>query len=285
MTWLKKYLPPLLCFIFFMLSSCISFEKGIQSKLYFSSSNIAVYKLEENFLSHANVPSVNKVPIDEKLIQKIFFSIRKEKSILQVSGKETLWELETVDELAPVIKDILSEANRDKTFFLVVKEEDNLSPYSRLFRTTLYMNREANVLQLIFGEVNNNINFGMQFSFQDWANPNFFKLGCEKKKVVQFDGRLAPSFQYKKDSTCAANLDLSKETLESRLEILTNYKWVLVDLEKANILSKEKDSENQTGKSRKSREIRLKELQDLYKKGLITKDDYEMKKAEILGEL
>lgn len=262
------------------MNSCISFERGIHSKLYFSSANLAVYKLEESPILISNLATSNKIQIEDKLIHSIFYTIRKD-------GKETLWDLETVQELVPVIKDILSEANKGKTFFMVVKEEDNLSPYSRIFRTTLYLNRDGNVLQMVFGEVNNNINFGMQFSFQDWASPNFFKIVCDKKKVILFEGSLASIFQYKKDSSCGDNNTLPEKNLESRLASLTNYKWVLVDLEKVAARHKETDLDNEKGggKTRKSREMRLKELKDLYKKGLIDKDDYEMKKAEVLGEL
>lgn len=283
----KNYLQYIFYFLILILNSCISFERGIHSKLYFSSANIAVYKLEESPFGISNLTTSPKIQIEEKLIQSIFSTIRKEKSITTVIGKEALWEFETVLEITPVIRDILKEENKGKTFFFVVKEEDNLSPYSRIFRTTFYLNRDGNILQMVFGEVNNNINFGTQFSFQDWANPNFFKLVCDKKKVILLEGNLASSFQFKKDSSCGDNNVLSKQDLDSKLESLTNYKWILVDLEKAEILSKEKNSqgEKEDNKTRKSREMRLKELKDLYKKGLINEDDYEMKKAEVLGEL
>jgi len=285
MTLWKNYLQYIFCFL--ILNSCISFERGIHSKLYFSSANIAVYKLEESPIFISSLDTSPRIQVEEKLIQSIFFTIRKEKSVMTVRGKESLWAPVTVLEIAPVIKDILNELNKGKTFFLVVKEEDNLSPYSRIIRTTFYLNRDGNILQMIFGEVDNNINFGTQFSFQDWANPNFFKLVCDKKKVILFEGNLASSFQFKKDSSCADNNALSKQDLDSKLESLTNYKWILVDLEKAGILSKEKNSQGEKGdsKTRKSREMRLKELKDLYQKGLINEDDYEMKKAEVLGEL
>ena len=115
----KNYLQYIFYFLIVILNSCISFERGI-------------YKLEESPFGISNLTTSPKIQIEEKLIQSIFSTIRKEKSITTVIGKEALWEFETVLEITPVIRDILKEENKGKTFFFVVKEEDNLSPYSRI---------------------------------------------------------------------------------------------------------------------------------------------------------
>lgn len=116
---------------------------------------------------------------------KVFFIQSAKRDFLRVNDKENLWSPETIEEMLPVLKQILSPANKDKTFFLIVKEEDKLSPYSRIFRSTFYMNRNENTIQIIFEEVNNNINFGNQFTFTDWANPSFFAVECKKKNRLR----------------------------------------------------------------------------------------------------
>ena len=72
--------------------------------------------------------------------------------------------------------------------------------------------------------------------------------------------------------------------IEVNIEKPTNNYWVQVDFEKAIEATLEKPLRTEKGNV-KTREKRLKELFDLYKKGLINKDDYEIKKAEILGEI
>lgn len=225
-----------------------------------------------------------QIKIDSELLKSILFTIRKERSLLRNKDKEPLWSSDTVDELLPVLLDLISPANKDKTFFIVVKEEDKLSPYSRIFRTNFYLAREENMLNLIFGEVDNNINFGAQFSFTDWANPSFFKIECKKEKPLSFLGKLEKSFLFKYDSSCADKKSLPFKDIEVNIEKPTNNYWVQVDFEKAIEATLEKPLRTEKGNV-KTREKRLKELFDLYKKGLINKDDYEIKKAEILGEI
>lgn len=263
---------------------CVSLERGIKSKLFFSGVNIAAYKMDETPIQFLNTGVVDKISLDDKIIKSILYTIRKEKSTLPSLVKDTLWNSETIEELTLVVKDIVSPANEGKTFFLIVKEEDPLSPYSRIFRTTFYMNRDGNSLQMVFGEVNNNINFGTQFSFQDWSNPSFFSITCQREKNIAFNGKFEKSFEFKKDSLCVDNNKFPQKSIESRVDTENNYRWILVSLEAVLRISKEIVTKPDNGKS-VDREKRLGELLRLYKKGLISKDDYELKKAEILGEL
>jgi hypothetical protein len=285
MSWLKIYTKfNLVGSIVFFLFSCISWQRGLQSQLYFSSPNVAVYKLDTSPKEISLNTSGDMVLVDEKILKSILFTIRKDRSFLRVNDKETLWSLETIEELLPILKDILSPANKNKTFFIVVKEEDKLSPYSRIFRTTFYLNRNENILQIIFEEIDTNINFGTQFTFSDWANPSFFKVVCKKEKPLSFYGKLETAFQFKKDSSCEDKIILPSKSVDTKIENQINYHWILVYLEKA--IEVNKGMPIEIGKERsKGREKRLKELQDLYKKGLINKDDYEIKKAEVLGEI
>lgn len=270
--------------LFFLFIQCVSLERGIKSNLFFSGVNVAAYKMDETPIQFLNEGTVSRVLLDDKIIKNILYTIRKEKSTLPSLVKDTLWNSETIEELTLVVKDIANTANEGKTFFLVVKEEDPLSPYSRIFRTTFYMNRDGNSLQMVFGEINNNINFGTQFNFQDWSNPSFFSITCQKEKNIAFNGKFEKSFEFKKDSLCVDNNQLPQKNLDSKVDAQNNYRWILVSLEAALRISKEIVTKPENGKS-VDREKRLGELLRLYKKGLISKDDYELKKAEILGEL
>ena len=264
--------------------SCISLERGLQSQLYYSSQNVAVYKLDKSPKEISLPTSGVVIQVDEKLLESILYTIRKERFFLRVNDKENLWSLETIEEMLPVLKQILSPANKDKTFFLIVKEEDKLSPYSRIFRSTFYMNRNENTIQIIFEEVNNNINFGNQFTFTDWANPSFFAVECKKEKPLTFAGKLESAFQFKKDPTCEDKNNLPSKANNTKPETQNNHHWIQVNLEKAIAASKGKPQETEK-ETTKIREKRLKEIQNLYKKGLINKEDYEIKKAEVLGEI
>jgi hypothetical protein len=286
MNQLKIYLKVLLFFLkveIILFLGCISFERGLESQLYFSSVNVAVYKMDNSPFQFSKSKK-QQIKIEAGLLKNIISTIRKERSLLRIANKEPLWSSDTVDELLPILLDLISPANKDKTFFVVVKEEDKLSPYSRIFRTNFYLAREENVLNLIFGEIDNNINFGAQFSFTDWANPSFFKIECKKDKTISFFGKLEKSFRFKSDSSCADNKNLPAKDNKVNIEKPANSHWVQVDFEKAIEATLEKPLTPEKGTS-KTREKRLKELFDLYKKGLINKDDYEIKKAEILGEI
>ncbi|MBK8396996.1 MAG: hypothetical protein IPL26_17415 [Leptospiraceae bacterium] len=285
MNSIRFFLKSKLFFILILLLNCISFERGIKSNLFYSSVNIAVYKLDSSPIPLSNSNTINKILLDEKLIKNIFFSIRKEKSILPSLVKDNLWDSEIIEELTIVVMDMTKSENLHKTFFVVIKTEDSLSPFSRIFRNTFYFNRDGNILQFVFGEINNNINFGTQYSFQDWSNPSFFSIRCKNEKEVTFSGKLEKSFEFKEDSNCADNSKISQKSSNSKLDNLINYRWVLVNLENAFGLLNATPSISIPKEGSRDREKRLGELLRLFKKGLISRDDYELKKAEILGEL
>ena len=85
--------------------------------------------MDETPIQFLNTGVVDKISLDDKIIKSILYTIRKEKSTLPSLVKDTLWNSDTIEELTLVVKDIVSPANEGKTFFLIVKEEDPLSPY------------------------------------------------------------------------------------------------------------------------------------------------------------
>ncbi|HNH55064.1 MAG TPA: SHOCT domain-containing protein [Leptospiraceae bacterium] len=270
MKWI--YLFSICVFVF----SCISFERGLKSKLKYSGSNLAIYELNQSIFEKYNKEKKN-IDLSDLQLKRIFLTLRKERSFIRFLDRDSLWSVETIDEMVPPLLEILSLKN-NKTYFVIVKEEDKTSPYARIFRTSFYLNRDDNHIQIVFGEVNDNINFGTQFSFTDWANPTFFKITCRRDRLLSFYGKYEIAFKFKQDPTCSSE---NKPSYGNDITSLENYSWILIDLNKVLEANTDKPIPVPVG----NREQRLRELLKLYKKGLISKEDYELKKAEIIGEI
>lgn len=263
-----------------LLLKCISLERGLQSKLRFSSANIAVYELNKS-LFDIQEGYKEKVILQESLVKKILLTFRKERSFLRFTDKELLWTLDTIEELTPVIADIVTEVHKNKTYFVILKEEDKTAPYSRIYRTSFYIHRSEDLLQIVFGEVYNNINFVSQYSFSDWANPIFFKITCKRDRLVVFGGELESAYRFNYDKSCNKDDQMVSQNKKENLTSIENYSWILIDLKK--VLEANTDKPKMV--TPENNEERLRELLKLYKKGLINKKDYESKKNEILKEL
>lgn len=257
--FLKSYLLLVFSLVLFQ---CISFQKGKSLTLAESSENFAIYELESPEEGRPD-QEIQSQTIQEKDLFEIFHSLKKDASLSLSVQKESVYKTDSIKEFAPYAVKILNRYKNLKPIFIVFKEEDKLSPYTRIFRNNLYMYRNENELHIVFGEIGNNINFVTPYSFNDWAGPLLFTPECEKSPRFSIEGKRERSIRYHIEPAC-------------KTESNKDFSHIIALLDESGLSPEEEKGDPS---------IRLQKLQELYKKGLINKKEYDKKKAEIIKEL
>lgn len=225
---------------------CSSFER--KESLIFRNINFVIYQSEDLKNSHKHI-------VPRKLLTEIFLSFQKQKTFLVQNEPIFL-----PDRIKEISFELSTRLKANLKYFIIIKEDDSLSPYTRFQKHSFEISFRDDRMLFQFYELNNFYNLGSKIEFQDWAIPNMDTAKCIEIPKFFFQ---KPGIEYAKNSKCKSEID---------------YSLIQVDLSKfGKILP--------TPSIKKSSELRLEELLNLYKKGYISKDDYELKKAEVLGEL
>lgn len=200
--------------------------------------------------------------------------------------------------LASGFVSLFSELEPGDALYFVYKEEDPLSPFTRIFRTQGYVFCRNDSQNIILGEARTNVIFENQFQWNDWANPRFFPISPEARKRFQFLGGKSASgdnvyFGYKRMNSKESKFypqwmvrtkspEIYRAELISEREILYNsegnFQRPFGDPLDP-VVGQSEDSKS------KSIESRLLELESLREKKLITESEYKTKRKEILDDL
>ena len=154
---------------------------------------------------------------------------------------------------------IISLLNKRTNYLIIQKTEDSISPYTRFLRTSFELDLQKENIEIYFFEIDKSFNLGTNIEFQDWAVLQNTEKKCNSFPKVFFDKK---GMEYKKLDQC-------------------KNQFSFLEIDKENFFA----SETMEKKIKPSADLRLEKLKLLLKKGLISKEDYELKKAEILGEL
>ena len=230
----------------FFLIQCSSLEKT--ETLVYRNTNLAIYQ---------TIDAKNNLRqrLSANLIKDIFSSFQKKKNFL--GQRDLFFTTETSAEFSLIISENLKPGLK---FLFIIKEDDALSPFTRFQKHSFEVIFHNGLMFIRFQELSNFYNLGYKAEFQDWAIPYKRNNQCWNEAKIFFE---TPAIEYLRNPNCQNKFD---------------YSLLRIDLSKfgKNI---------PTLPLKKSAETRLEDLLRLYNKGYITKDDYDLKKAEVLGEL
>ena len=258
----------------FFFFHCKNVEHKNDMSLDLASNDVAVYKVTPQTSSKAPKKSKqNKILTDNQIV-RIFQSVKIKKNSLLKVKLEDLFPEKTIYDLLPYVKD--ATFNPGKIYFIVIRKDDLLQPYLRFYRTSFYLWRQKN-LHLYFTEIESNFIYQTQYTFQDWSQVSNTNFECSRTQVLYPARLLATSFSFShKDNVC----NTAKQKTKSQIQF--NYNHLLIHLNK---IDYEENSEYPFDPNQKNAEIRLEELERLYKKGLINEKEYNLKRKKILEEL
>ncbi|NCN11427.1 MAG: hypothetical protein GW938_16440 [Leptospira sp.] len=178
------------------------------------------------------------------------------------------------NEIALRIK-LTQNSNLSKIYFIVVKENDDLAPFTRILRTSFYIFRKEDTIHLYFGEIRESISFLSPYTFSDWISAPKFTISKKNKSRITF-----------KDNK-KLNAELLNTTDKNQKEFyLDAIKWSPKrnDSSLSNNRKKNSSSDNSSNSSNDP-ESRLRLLEDLKKKGLISIEEYQSKRKEMIDGL
>jgi hypothetical protein len=262
--------------------SCASLGSP-RAKLILQEKNLVAFEMPEGEISRI-FSKVNGIPklstcknFNNRDLQYLFRSLRDENPSL--FGRKDRPVFPTGIELENFNQKILSAIqNSERTpefLFFVWKEDDSLSPYTRIQRTSFYLFCEKDSLSIIIGEWKRDIVFQNQYTWSEWITASHFVYeNPEKQRLF-----IIESFQDRVQFNAERNAGETKVYQD----------WVNVYREKVPI---DKQVPIITGESKPTSEKsnsklseRLQTLEDLKKKGLIDEREYKEKRKELLDSL
>jgi len=292
---LKKILRNLVMYSSFLILAldCISSEKRDMNLLE-QDDNYAIFQLGENegLRLQKSIFAIQDLKFivenDEKTIwnqdqiQSVFRStLVVQASLLSNSPSQIFSKKESYLNLSLTIAQRI-ELNKNSTpspiYFVVIKENDDLAPFTKILRTSFYLFVEQGKIYIYFGEIRESISFLMPYTFSDWiSSPNFTISQKSKSRITYIENKLI-------EGELLTTID--KNEKEFYLDAI---KWSLKQTQndKSNLSEnvKNKGSKNGLFNPSKDPESRLLLLEDLKRKGLITIKEYQSKRKEILDEL
>lgn len=262
--------------IFTLLSaSCAS--GFYQKRAVFKSNRLYVYVVPESAY-----PDEEKVRAQLKPVQPLtdeaaeamltlFTRLRYEKKNLIGSVKEYVFSPDQLREIAPIIKDVVKPHPAGVRFLLLTQYDRFHTVLSKNRRTSLLFWSDGESLHLVFGELNTEL-VGDDFTQDEhWLDiyPLNLKRAPSDTSILE-----DPAFTY------------------GRMGDFTHRTWLVVPLSSlaAIVADPEFNRSNELRKSSEAEkpatpEARLKRLEDLKSKGLITDKEYETQRNRILSEL
>ncbi|PJZ77985.1 hypothetical protein CH365_06055 [Leptospira neocaledonica] len=156
-----------------------------------------------------------------------------------------------------------------QAYQVIIKREDPIRPGLRIRRIVFYIRNTTEGIVLEFSEIGQVLDFQTTYSFRDWTLVPIVKPESSSRNSIYLPEIRPEGLDY---------LTLASEGEEVKNRILVKNSFWTANPSKKNVGTP-------TKKIPKTIEDRLRTLQELLDKGLISKPEYEKKKAEILKEL
>ncbi|MCS7204584.1 MAG: SHOCT domain-containing protein [Leptospiraceae bacterium] len=258
---MKVKLVAILVFVFFV--SCASgFYK--KKKIY-TSDDLVIY-----FLDQSDYPDEKEIraqlppllPIPENSIEILSFALSElkiEKKEIFGKNEYPLFYPEQLYEILAVFKDILPNVPEGKRLLVVQKYDPFKTLFSKEKRTTFMFWYDEFGYNLVVGESHEDLLMDSFSTKKDWLDfyPVSFKRNNPKLKIIKTD-----FFEYK------------------QVGDFTHYTWITFQKDVVSqLIPKQKET---SALDFPQVEEKLKRLKELYDKKLITKEEYDSKRKEIL---
>ncbi|TGK21210.1 SHOCT domain-containing protein [Leptospira fluminis] len=179
------------------------------------------------------------------------------------------------EEESRILGELLYKAEKEipdgspKAYQIILKREDQLRPGLRIRRTVFYLRNRADCMLFEFGEIGQVVDFQTAYALRDWILFPIREPETSPTNSVFLPEVRPVGLEY-------AESIPNRNAVKNRLCVRPNF-WTEKKLSEPESVPKTK--------SPKDAADRLKVLKDLLEKRLITKEEYERKKAEILKDL
>lgn len=261
-----------LILVFFILG-CSSFPSKI--KLIDSSASLAFFEVEEEEWRNIFPTEISKLSIDTKNfteLANVLKSIQYKRGVLAYED----WEVIIPESYLPEIQKFAEKVatnNEPKVYLCIFKLDDILAPNVKILKTSFYILSTKEGLVLLFHEINTNISFQTQYSFEDW--------------VIFHPSPIKPIYRPELWLRDKQHTSLYKDKLAVKNAIYGNVVVFQVPelIPHPPLFRYPKEDEITIPTEQwKSVPEKLKALEEMRKNQLITDEEYNRKKTELLKE-
>ncbi|PJZ47395.1 SHOCT domain-containing protein [Leptospira brenneri] len=259
--------------ILFFISNCGSFTNKI--KLIDSSASLAFFEVEEEEWRTIFPNEISKLTINSKNfieLPNVLKSIQYKRGVLAYED----WDVLVPDSYLPEIEKFaekVSISKESKVYLCIFKLDDILSPNVKILKTSFYILSTEDGLVLLFHEINTNISFQTQYSFEDWVifHPTAIKP-IYRPELLLRDKQHTSLF---KDKLATKNIIYGNVVVFDIPSLIPNPPLFRYPKE---------DEISAPTEQWKSVPEKLKALEEMRKNKLITDEEYNRKKTELLKE-
>ncbi|MDZ4725112.1 MAG: SHOCT domain-containing protein [Leptospira sp.] len=245
-------------------------------KLVSSSGDIAIFSIQENNLeSILPIQISNKSMIFQEEIDLTEYlsllSLRK--GIFSSENWEPLFRSNELKEIKILFANAIKK-NPAIAYLILIKRDDPLSPLTKVLRTSLLVLKTEKGLVIGIPDILQNITFASQYNFDDWTLYQIPKIEKTYKSILKLKSNQIPASFYREEVGGKPN-DYERILIVSDESLLPNPPIfrILEEDELTNISQPN------------SIKDRLKALEEIKNQKLITEEEYQNKKKEILKNL
>lgn len=262
-----------LFFVFFH-SSCIQLQQKI--KLIDSTASIAFFEVEEEDWKELFPKNLTQYELSSdhfNNLPKILSSIQYKRGVLAYEDWDQLVPdsyLSDIQKFAQKIR----EKQEKKVYLCIFKIDDLLSPNVKILKTSFYIMGTKEGLVILFQEINTNISFPTQYSFEDWVI--FLPRPIKPIYKPELWIKNKDSLSLYQDKTSLKKLIYGNVIVYQQMDLMPSpplYRY-----------PKEDDNPPKESDQWKSVPEKLKILEEMRKNKLITDEEYQKKKTELLKE-
>ncbi|TGM37529.1 SHOCT domain-containing protein [Leptospira biflexa] len=240
-----------------------------------STASIAFFEIEEEVWKELFPKKLRDLPLSSNHLEelpKILASVQYKRGILAYEDWDQLVPESYLLEIQKFV-DKIKEGKETKVFLCSFKIDDLLAPNVKILKTSFYVMGTENGIVILFQEINTNISFSTQYTFEDWVlfQPVPIKPIYKPELWIKNKNSLS-LFQ---------DLSLSKNSIYGNIIVYLDNEL----LAKPAIYRYPKEDDTPTQQEQwKSVPEKLKALEEMRKNQLITDEEYQKKKTELLKE-
>ncbi|WP_232227802.1 SHOCT domain-containing protein [Leptospira wolbachii] len=259
--------------LIFFITDCSSFASKI--KLIDSSASLAFFEVEEDEWRKIFPNEVSKLNIDTikfTELPNVLKSIQYKRGVLAYEDWEVLVPEAYLPEIQKFAEKVVTN-KEPKVYLCIFKLDDILAPNVKILKTSFYILGTEEGLVLLFHEINTNISFQTQYSFEDW--------------VIFHPSPIKPIYRPELWLRDKQHTSLYKDKLVSKNGIYGNVVvYQIPELIPNPPLYKYPKEEEVIAPVEQWKSVpeKLKALEEMRKNQLITDEEYNRKKTELLKE-
>ncbi|EMY70359.1 SHOCT domain-containing protein [Leptospira vanthielii] len=259
--------------LIFFIFGCSSFSSKI--KLIDSSASLAFFEVEEEEWRKIFPTEISKLNINSKNLAelpRVLKSIQYKRGVLAYEEWDVLIPESYLPEIQKFAEKIVTN-KEPKVYLCIFKLDDILSPNVKILKTSFYILGTEDGLVLLFHEINTNISFQTQYSFEDWVifHPSLIKPIYRPELWLRDKQQMS----LYKDKFAVKNAIYGNVVVYQIPELIPNPPLYRYPKEEEIIAPVEQW---------KSVPEKLKALEEMRKNKLITDEEYNSKKTELLKE-